>query len=146
MKKEKPNVEITESEMSFDDYFLKHFIIMDGENKRIKIFLRNLISMESRNNYLIVNSVGREPMKIRGVLKDWIEKLREPHFIEGTTAFLFNRYHILDFTSMGGGEVTLTGEVKANVAKNKHQMIIDYLDKDALFVVKKVDDKDKKKK
>jgi DNA-binding LytR/AlgR family response regulator len=145
MKKEKQVEKKEEKEMSFEEYLLKHLIIKDGKNKSIKIMLHKLVSIESSRNYLLVNVEGMEQMKVRGVLEDWKVRLMEPHFMVSHDSFLINVYHIVDFTSEGGGLMTLTGGVTAKVVEKNHAKINDILYKDALFVADIIKEKGKSK-
>lgn len=142
-KKEEPTT--AKPQMSFEEYQLKHLIIKDGKNKSIKIMLQKLVSIESNRNYLLVNVEGMKQMKVRGILEDWKVRLVEPHFMVSHDSFLINVYHIVDFTSEGGGLITLTGGVPAKVVEKNHGKVNDILYKDALFVADIVKEKEKNK-
>jgi DNA-binding LytR/AlgR family response regulator len=110
-----------------DEYFFVKN--KDDNHKLVKINFRDVIAVESKQNYVMIYAVGQKVLTYMSLTEIAQILAQFPDFVKYHRSFIINKEHI---DSISGNTVRMTNGVQVTVGDNFRKDFTDYLEKKLL--------------
>lgn len=106
---------------------LFHKIVLPSQSGFEVVELKNIVAIQSENNYSVFHLLSGEQKVVTRTLKYYDEILSEHNFFRCHQTNLINLNHIKKYIKGEGGEIEMINHLTFSVSRRKKEELLDYL-------------------
>ena len=88
------------------EFAQKQFIYIDQKKQRFALPLQHILYIEAAAHHILIHTIGKDPIKIRGYIRDIMEKLSADMFVQCHRSYIVN---ILYARSISKNHIAIVG-------------------------------------
>lgn len=100
----------------------ENFLFVKSGGDNVKLFINEIISVQSQQNYLVVNRFNKPSVTIRGTLSDFLENRKDFHFVKVNRSTAVNLQHLVELNAnhmkLGNVEIEYSPSYRKGISES----------------------------